>query len=400
MGIFDFFRRTEPAKKPTVSRPSNSVESESVESETVRRPVSSQEVKATKPKKVSLKVTDTAALEKCLQLENPPQNAEMVFYCPIRQAKIFCHSVLIDKLGDLTKFIVASLYKGHSIAEIGDLTQMGSTTVKEELDYLIRGGLIENDEATLTELGNQYGKLLELFDVLSDGINVAFNVLLDEFEQNEEEKYTNEADPKYILRGHFIPPLARNDNYSNSLKIAQSQIVSDFPFCREIKSSLYATVRIEKEETRYKVVRIRDFDRGFSSESEQCVKIAIPCDRISYKPRYSWIDQYRDVIPQINKIYEKYDDLLSDKAKLLISTTQEENKANEIAKEINTLSGAIGRLRDDLVDLPDKKSLFVMDRQPVRLILNDESCRGIYLEEVQREQLYRIRYYPYRRMEV
>ena len=92
--------------------------------------------------------------------------------------------------------------------------------------------------------------------------------------------------------------------------------------------------------------------------------------------------------------------MLSDKAKLLISTVQEENEADEITKEINTLSGAIERLRDDLVDLPDKKSLFVMDRQPIRLVLHDESCAGIYLEEVQREQLYRIRYYPYRRMEV
>lgn len=393
MGFFDFFRRPEPAKKSTVSHPLYSVKSE-----TVSRSAFSQE--EIKPKIVSLKVTDTVALEKCLQLENPPQYAEMVFYCPIRNAKIFCHSIIIDKLGDLTKFIIASLYKGHSIAEIGDLTQMGGTTVKEELDYLIRGGLIENDEATLTELGNQYGKLLEMFDELSDGIDVAFNVFSDEFEQDEEEKYTNEADSKYILKGHFIPALARNDNYANSKTIAQRMIISDIPFCSEIKGSLYATVRIEKKETRYKVVRIRNFDNGSSSESEHCVKIAIPFDRISYKPRYFWLDQYRDIIPQIVTIYGINDDLLSDKAKRLVSNAQEEKEALEITKEINTISGAIERIKNNLTELPDEKSLFVMERQPVQLVLKDASCTGIYLEEVQRERLFLIRYYSYRRMEV
>ena len=395
MRFFDVFRRPEPAKKPTVSRPSNSVKSESV-----RRPVSSQETKATKPKIVTIKVTDTEALEKCLQLENPPQNVEMVFYCPIRKAKIFCHSVLIDKLGDLTKFIIASLYKGHSIAEIRDLTEMGGTTVKEELDYLIRGGLIENDGETLTELGNQYGKLFELFDVLSDGIDVAFNVFSDEFEQNEEEKYMNEADTEFILKGHFNPILARNENYANSLKIAQSKIVTEIPFCWEIKNSLYTTVKIKKEEVRYKAAYIRNFDRGLSSESKHCVKIAIPCDRISYKPRYSWINQYRDILSQIVAINETNDDMLSDKAKLLIKTALNENGADEITKVINTISGTINYLRYDLTDLPDDKSLYVLDRQPVQLVLNDESCAGIYLEETQREQLYWICYYPYRWMEV
>ena len=396
MKIFgSIIRRPKSAKEPTVLHPSNSMKSE-----TVRSSAPSQETKTTKPEKESLKVTDTAALEKCLQLENAPQYAEMVFYCPIRNAKIFCHSIIIDKLGDLTKFIIASLYKGHSIAEIGDLTQMGSTTVKEELDYLIRGGLIESDEATLTELGKQYGKLLEMFDELSDGIDVAFNVFSDEFEKDEEEKYTNEADSKYILKGHFIPALARNDNYANSKTIARHMIISDIPFCSEIKDSLYATVRIEKKETRYKVVRIRNFDNGSSLESEHCVKVAIPFDRITYKPRYSWIDQYRDVIPQVNTICEKNEELLSDKAMRLVSAAQEENEALEITKEINTISGTFKRFKNNLTELAGEKSLYVMDRQPVQLVLADESCTGIYLEEVYREQLYHVCYYPFRQMEV
>ena len=363
------------------------------------RPAPSQEARTVSSKKVSLKVSDTTALERKLQLVNNLAETRMVFYCPIRNAKIYCHSVLVDKLGDLTKFILSSLYEGHTIEETCLLTQMGNTTLKEELDYLIRGGLIESVEMRLTELGKQYGKLLELFATLSDGIDVAFNVFADTFEPSERDNYVIDPDQKYVLAGHFIPALARNDNYANSLKIAQEQIVSETPFCREIKNSLYATVKIEKETAFYKTVCLSSFDRGLVSEEGSCVRVAVPIDRITYKPRYRWVDPYRDTIPTIAGLEEKYSDLLSDTAKLLLSTAQEENAASVLTRDVNTITGSIDHSRDGLVETINDQAVFVVDRNPVQLQLGDESCKGLYLEEIKREKLYRVMYYPYRRME-
>ena len=85
-----------------------------------------------KPRKEALKVSDAKEIKRNLQVVIQPQDIEMKFYCPIRNAKIYCHSVLVDKLGDLTKFIILSIYKGRSIEEICSLTQMGNITVKEE----------------------------------------------------------------------------------------------------------------------------------------------------------------------------------------------------------------------------------------------------------------------------
>lgn len=395
MGLFDrLLRPKEASKKESIPHSSTVLKREST-----NRSASSREVRTVSHKKEALKVTDTTALARKLQLTQILPETKMVFYCPVRNAKVFCHSILVDKLGDLTKFILTSMYEGHTIEEICSLTQMGHTTLKEELAYLIRGGLIEDDETVLTELGKQYGKLLELFATLSDGIDVAFNVFADAFEPIERDNYVFEPDQKFVLTGHFIPALARNDNYANSLKIAQEQIVSEAPFSREIKNSLYTTVRIEKETAFYKPVCLSSFDRGLISEEGSCVKVAIPFDRITYKPHYRWLDPYRDAIPIIEGLEEKYHELLSDKAKLLISAAQEENDASVLTRDVNTITGAIDYVRDDLIETPDDQSMFVVERNQVQLHLDEDSCEGLYLQEIKREQLYRILFYPYRRME-
>ena len=277
---------------------------------------------------------------------------------------------------------------------------MGPTTVKEELEYLIRGGLVDDDGSSLTELGNQYGKLLELFDTLSDGIAVAFNVFTDEFEPIDEVKYVRESNPQYTLPGHYNPVLARNDNYANSLRIAQQHIISEMPFCYEIKKSLYATVKIDKEETGFKVARIKDFDKGTQTEIANCIKLFIPYDRITYRPRYTRLDQYRGILPQLLIISNQCDEMLTDKAKQVIGMSQEEDLAKTFTKEVNTVSGTIERIRRDLISLPDENTGFLLGRHPVCLNLNSEQCNDLYLEEVGREQLYRVCYYAYKWMEV
>ena len=277
---------------------------------------------------------------------------------------------------------------------------MGNTTVKEELEYLVHGGLINDDQETLTELGKQYGILLKKFDELSEGIDISFNVFADKFEYIEADQCCDTPEKKYVLSGRFIPALARNDNYANSLDIAKGHIENDTPFCREIQNSLYATVKIDRDEIGYKHVYVRDFNKGYSAESDACVKIAIPCDRVSYKPRYAWVDKFREVLPQLSCLEEKYEELLSDRAKQLINASKEEDEAEVITKTINTITGNIARYKDDFCGLPDNQQVYVLDRTPVQLELDAEACKGIYLEEVNREQLYLIRYFPYNRMEV
>lgn len=412
MRLLNFWsKKKEPAKPSSVSSSSSMKKEEPIshnpiprEANTIKPTIKvtiTPDIEVTTKTSVeSIRITDKVGLEKNIQLETQPQKVEMVFFCPIRNARIYCHSVLIDKLGDLTKFIISSIHEGHTIEEISALTRMGNTTVEEELEYLINGGLIDDDRQTLTELGNQYGILLEKFSDLAEGVSAAFNVFSGEFETIEEEKYVKDPDPKHILEGLFIPALTRNDNFANSLVFAKSQIESDTPFCWEIENSLYATVKIDRKESKYKPVYIRDFSRGYYSENYPCVKVAIPCDEVTYKPRYKWLNEYREVITQIFRINEKYSDLLSDKAKLIINAAKEESDAEILKVDINTITGLPISYKDDLCELPEDSSVYVLERQPARFLLNEKNCEGLYLEEINRESLYQIRYFTYENMEV
>jgi len=141
--------------------------------------------------------------------------------------------LLIDKLGDLTKFIVLSLYEGRTIDQIKELTQLGDSAIEEEISYLIRGQLLISSEDTrLTDLGKEYGQLLKKFSEMSDGIKVMLNTFTNRFEDCFEQldsliEIPDDHDDEIILDESFSFVLARNDNYSNSLEIAEKKLNAD-----------------------------------------------------------------------------------------------------------------------------------------------------------------------------
>lgn len=404
MGLFDFLRRKdEPVKKQPPTQSSHQptrANSAPVQSEKNRRSVPPRPTQTSIPSKDNaLKVTDTSKLERFLKLEQQPHNSVLELYCPVRNARIYCHSIVVDKLGDLTRFIISSLHDGHTIEEVCRLTQMGDITIKEETDYLVRGGLIDEDGGALTELGHQYGELLKIFNTLSDGIEVVFNEFANLFENNEEE-YITAPDERYILGKKYIPALTRNENYANSLKIALDHIEAETPFCREIRTSLYATVKIEKEPIGYKPVHIKDFNKGTIYAEEPCVGIAIPCDRVSLRPRYEWLNPYRSIFSAVCQVDEAFSNqLLTDMARLVVAASKEEAAADEIRVDINTITGSIQRVRDELTESSDNNVHLVMDRNTVQAVLDVDKCKGIYLEEVDRKLMYETRYFTYGRME-
>lgn len=413
MRLFDnLFKSKQPEKKYDSTRSSVMTKPEpvkplrstrSIVAEEKEAGVNQEKEKKQKKEEPLLKVTDTSDIEDSIQLQVEPLEEVLILYCPIRLAKIYCHSILIDKLGDLTRFIIESLHRGHTVEEICELTQMGSITIKEELDYLIRGGLVNDDRTTLTELGNQYGDLLERFKNMSDGIDVAYNVFAEKFEPIEMEKYVEDPDDEQIISGQFIPALARNENYKNSLDVAEKQITTDMPFKWEILNSLYATVEIERTVSKYKPVYIRDFGKGYINKNDPCITVAMPCDRVSFSPRYKWIDQYRSVIEQISSLADISPELLSAKAKKLINAVQEERAAKTMTIDINTITGRATPVKKELVDmqeLPDYQPVYVLEKRPVQLVLEGDRCKEIYLQEKERKELFQIRYFTYDRMEV
>ena len=123
MGLWDLlFGKPEPPKQKPVSHPSATPTEESVSRTTVSQPtVLHRSTLKSDEKKVPLKVTNHTRIVRGIQLKEKPEDIKLTFYCPVQPARIYCHSILIDKLGDLTKFIVFSIYEGHSIEEIMEI---------------------------------------------------------------------------------------------------------------------------------------------------------------------------------------------------------------------------------------------------------------------------------------
>jgi len=348
----------------------------------------------------NISVTDIKQIKRYLSTVNKTKETVLTFYCPISLAKIYCHSVLVDKLSDLTRFIILSLHRNHSVDEICSLTKMGDTTVKEELDYLTKGGIINNDSLTLTNLGKQYGVLLEAFASLSEGIDVAFNGFANEFETIDNSAYVVPDKDDYVLNNRYMPVLSRNDNYANSLDIAQSYIAPDIPFCKEIRNSLYTTVKINKDVSHYRRATLSCFDKGTKTDDGTSVKIAIPYDRITCKPLYKWIDPYRNVLSDVEIVNEKCPELITEKAKSIMRALSEEKSAETISRDVNTITGTMSQLEDDLIDsLPINDTAYVIARQNVQLTLREAVSHLLYLKETERKKLYAYRYFSYSVME-
>ena len=349
---------------------------------------------------VPLSVTDTEVIKKNIQISKDSSCYEMSFYCPVLKAHIFCHSILIDKLGDLTKFIISSLYKGHPLTEIESLTQMGSGTVQEELNYLIRGGLICQDQVTLTDLGKQYGALLERFSALSEGIAVIYNAFADIFETEDNDYNLTVENQDAILDSNYIPVLARNENYANSLEIAKKQLQTDIPFLKELIPSLYTTVSIHRNQVAYKAIFVRDFTKGYGYKDDTCIGIAIPYEKITVQAHYKWLDPYRNILPSLAAIAGEHDELFTEKARALIYAFKEEQRADMFTLFVDTLTGEQGSSWGDYSALPTGQNVYVAERQAINLTLKGGEQAEIYLSEISHEPLYKTRYFPYRRMEM
>ena len=350
-------------------------------------------------------IKDRNDIENNLQLiEEPNEKICLEFYCPVVEANIICHSILVDKLGDLTKFIILSLYKGHSIDEIIELTQMGYDAIADEIQFLIRGNLATNNNEALelTELGKEYGDLLVQFEKLSAGIPVYFNTVSDSFEDKTITTYDSVPDNAFILTENYIPVLTRNDNYSNSLKIAKETIQNGNTFCWELRDSLYTSVSIDKDSStkKYRRVSLSEFDYVYRNDKGACITVAVPYDRIAYRLRYSKVDEYRASINDIQKVYDEHPNLVTKKAADIVNMSNEEHEAEVITRDINCVTGNVKSWLTHIEEKELTENMLVLDGKTFSLKVNSKMGKGIYLEEINRKRYYEVSFYHYRHMEI
>ena len=358
------------------------------------------EEKAEKP----LKVSDTRRINKAIGISVAEESNVLLEVCfPVREAHIYFHSILIDNLGDLTKFIIQALYHGHSENEILSLTDMGEYTIEEEYDYLVTGGLL-SEEKELTELGIEYAQLLDYFEEQKDGIQVVLNTYTDSFEVERDDLIEDiHSSSAYYMPERYSPVLTRNDNYSNSLEIAKKHIKDLVPFGPEIRKSLYTTVRVAREQSKYVKRRfINSLDKGENyriNAEMQYVPVTIPIDEFTFLPRYYKADKHRDIMGSLQNVSNNSSELLSEEGKVILELLEEESLCEPMTLHVNAITGEIVSYWSQSENENTGNGIIQLEAATCSLHLDEKASEDIYLETLSQKRLRMTKFFRYSEME-
>jgi hypothetical protein len=435
LNLFSVFNKKQQVKKGATTAPKNTAAPQnngkrSTETKTRRDAAGSSEVRSSKARKppegtgaephtephnqelriASCQYISDQMLDQALRPQYAPIDVQRItLYCAVQKVTIYCHSNILDKMGDLTKFVIRSVAEGKTIEDILLLTQMGSRTIDAEIQYLKKGKLLEDsDDLRLTALGRDYGRLVERFEKLAKGIPAQLNLYTNCIELCAARYYASEELSKddFVIDGKISMVLLQNDNYSNSLEFVQPYVQEEIPFLEEITESLYTTIRVEKRASRlYQKLVLPDQNKELNPEevprreAENDIRFCLPVQKIHYRLRSGGLDEYRSVLDTLDKLDQYGNQLLSEKALLLVKRYREEIERAEYTVSVNTYNGAL--LPENAAEPTGEKppdAAFVLGGHDFEtpFALNPDFVNGqFYLEEVKRETMLFLIRVPY-----
>jgi len=341
-----------------------------------------------------------------LRRKNPnvPQQDIEVF-CAVKQVRVYCHSHILDKMSDLTKFIICSIAEGRTLDDIIALTQLGGYAVEEETSYLKKGKLLEDSEnLVLTPLGQEHFRLIQIFSELSKGIDAQLNLYTDQIETRVKQLYEqNEIAPDaFILNGKFSKVLLQNYNYSNSLEFVQPFLQGDLPFRSEILESLYTSIRLERDERTsvYQKLKVPSlYECAYSGHVEGEICFSLPVHELHYRLRIYALDHYRTVLDTLDRLEQFEKQLLSERSMLLTRRFREDRDESEYVICADLYHGDRCRSEWTILHTPPEGSFLVTPCYPeIQFELEDKSeqiGRDFYLEELERVPRYLCISLPY-----
>lgn len=303
---------------------------------------------------ISPDILGAALLRKDPEVPRP----KLEVFCAVKLVRVYCHSHILDKMSDLTKFIICSVAEGRTADDIIALTQLGGHAVEDETAYLRKGKLLEDgEELVLTPLGQEHFRLIRIFAELSKGIEAQLNLHTDRIEARPGRLYgQGELAPgAFLLNGKFSNVLLQNYNYSNSQEFVQPFLQGDTPFHGEILESLYTVVRLEKAGQssvyqRLEVPCLYEFAHPGLVEGAIC--FALPVHEIHYRLQIYALDNYRSVLSTLDLLEQFEKQLLSDRSLLLVRRFREERDAPDHVVCGDLYGGS--RCRDEWIVLPER----------------------------------------------
>lgn len=349
------------------------------------------------PKPSPLRVPSCAGIEtetvlrECRRISPPLPAQDIQIFCPVKRVRICCYSSILDKMSPLTKFIIRSISGGKTLEELNALTQIGARTIEDEIAYLRKGKLLEEEgPLQLTQLGRDHSRLIGIFDRLSNGVDARLNLYTDRFEESSFPLYSREEleEDSAVLEGKLSKVLLQNPNYSNSLELMRPFLEEGIPFLKEVAESLYTLIKLEKgDKPLYQKLILPD-----GSQGEGQLQFCLPVQEIHCRLRISALDPFRSVLDTLDKLEVFGEQLLSDRSLRLVKGWREEKAAPEYTIRADLFHGTIAEAEEELLERPPEGSFVLRSRYPRIQFELEEGPKGLgrqfYLAETGRQDWY------------
>lgn len=331
-----------------------------------------------------------AVLRECRRVGPPLPAQDIQIFCPVKRVRICCYSSILDKMSPLTKFIIRSISGGKTLEELDALTQIGARTIEDEIAYLRKGKLLEEEPLQLTQLGQDHSRLIDIFDRLSNGVEARLNLYTDRFEEGSSPLYSREDLEKdsAVLEGKFSKVLLQNPNYSNSLELIRPFLEEGTPFLKEVAESLYTLIKLEKgDKPLYQKLIL-----PAESQGEGSIQFCLPVQEIRCHLQMNVLDPFRSVLDTLDKLEVFGEQLLSDRSLRLVKGWREEKAAPEYTIRADLFHGTIVEAERELLERPPEGSFVLQSRYPRIQFELEEGVKGLgrqfYLTETGRQGWY------------
>lgn len=352
------------------------------------------------PRTPPLRVPSCAGIEagvvlrECVRVGPPLPEEDIQVFCPVKRVRICCYSSILDKMSLLTKFIIRSIAEGKTLEELEALTQIGARTIEDEIAYLRKGKLLEEEgPLRLSRLGQDHSRLINIFDRLSSGIDARLNLYTDQFEEDASPlRHQKELEEdSALLEGKFSKVLLKNPNYSNSLEFARPFLEEGTPFLEEVTESLYTLIKPEGNgETLYQKLILPKGSQEDASGPK--LLFCLPAQELHCRLRMNILEPFRTVLDTLDKLETFDKQLLSDRSLRLVKGWREEKAAPEYTICADLFHGTILGTEEGLTERPPEGSFVLRARCSHIQFKLEEGSKGLgrqfYLEETGRQERY------------
>jgi hypothetical protein len=278
----------------------------------------------------------------------------MDVYVPVLKAQVCVVSNQLNELSRFSQFILYAIGIGEDYDEIMRITQLGKIVIEEEIRYLIKIGLLTEEEdltsTSLTEHGHDlYEIMIQVYAFNDRKEEVLINCLTGDLEKlnDYELVYPNERNQDVVsLKEKIIRELYQNQDPFDSRDFVFEQYeFGDLD--KEQKEDIHVEIRYSHDIfyliRRFKSVPIPENQDAFfkvepdieiyesSQTYEEQTYLFVERDyyKLDLVLSFDSLVNYRTVLSTLNNLFRFDSDLISKKATSLLELEKEEQELNQ-----------------------------------------------------------------------